>query len=255
MNKKILLIALVCGAAAVGLLAIYLNRFEKRTSGGAPVKLLIATRDIPLGASLTDNMLGVRTLPEAYVEGRHVRASELEKVVGVTVSTGIKANESLLWTDLATTGQQRRDLSGLVQSGMRAMTVAVSGGASFGGLLRPGDRVDILFHRSAETTVPLLQNTLVLAVGGDTGGRAGTQRSGASSTVTLSVTLEQSQILAHARSNGSLTLTLRNPDDIAVMSGLPEVSDSDIFESERREKLLKRSRQESDRPKEIEHVR
>ena len=85
-------------------------------------------------------MIGIRDLPAAYVEERHIRAADLQRIIGVRVSMGVKANESLLWTDLATTAQQRRDLSGLVRNGMRAVTIRAPASSAFGGLLRPGVR-------------------------------------------------------------------------------------------------------------------
>lgn len=251
MNRVALIAALGAALLGLGMLWLYMQRFEAEVSGGPDVALVMATQDIPLGATLTDEMLGIRNLPASYVEERHIRAADAQRIIGVRVSMGVKANESLLWTDLATTSQQRRDLSGLVRNGMRAVTIRADTTSAFGGLLRPGDRVDMLLTTSRDgtaegnrVTVPLLQNVIVLAVGRDTGmeeiegRRRGSERR--FNEVTLSVTVEQAQILTLSESTGTITLTLRNPDDIAILDGLPETTRSDILEPDRRARILRR---------------
>lgn len=263
MNRKALLAALVAGLIGLGMLVVYLQRYKEEASGGAPIRVVIARQDIALGARLTKGMIGLRDLPETYVEDRHIRATDAQRILGVRVSMGVKAGESIMWTDLATTSEERRDLSGLVQTGKRAITIRADATSSFGGLLRPGDRVDVLLTTSASEsspesrTLPLLQNLLVLACGQDMGGaRAavteGGQRRGDLNQVTVAVTIQQAQLLTYAQERGSLSLALRNPDDIAVLEGLPDTTSADILQSERRA-----TTQHAGRPvqtRQIEHV-
>ncbi|MDB4932527.1 MAG: Flp pilus assembly protein RcpC/CpaB [Myxococcaceae bacterium] len=265
MNTKALIIAI--GAAALGLvlLLLYKQRFEAEASGGVPVRVLIAVQDIPLGAALSENMMGYRLIPQAYLEDRFIRYSDVRRIIGVRVSNGLRANQTVMWTDLATASDARRDLSSLVSTGMRAITVRADITNSFGGLLRPGDRVDVLGTLSrtgGETdrvTIPLLQNVLVLAAGRDTGGEAQRQTvngtGGANnpveiSQITLSVSMEEAQLLTYAADRGGsggrhtgLTLVLRNPEDIAILEGVPETNIEDIFEPTRRANVSRRRRQ------------
>lgn len=257
MKSKAVLAA--AGAAVVGLvmLFLYMQRFEAEASGGEAVTVLIATQDIPLGTSLTEAMLAGRELPSAYIEDRHILATEQDRILGVRVVGGVRAGESILWTDLATTSDTSRDLSGLVRAGMRAITIEADQTSSFGGLVRAGDRVDVLMtldrritgggvSSTGDTvervTVPLLQNLLVLAAGEDMGAptrSTSTSRSSHISQVTLNATLEQAQLLAFASQRGRLSLIMRNPDDIAVLDGLPETTTADIIEVERREAIVR----------------
>jgi pilus assembly protein CpaB len=260
MKSKAVLAA--AGAAIVGLVMLYLymERFEDEASGGEPVQVLIATQDIPLGSSLSPNMVAVHEIPTAYIEDRHVLAADHDRVMGVRIVSSVRAGESLLWTDLATTSDTSRDLSGLVRDGMRAITIEADATASFGGLIRAGDRVDVLITLDRRVTdgrvgtspdgsvervtVPMLQNLLVLAAGTNMGApvRSTSGSSSASSNiaqVTLSATLEQAQLLAFAARRGRITLTLRYVDDNRVYEGLTETTTADIIDEERREAIVR----------------
>jgi pilus assembly protein CpaB len=249
-TRKAIIAAAISGVAGLVMLLLYMQRFEQEASGGPPVQVLVATRDIPLGAAISQDMLGLRPLPQSYVEDRHIPASEAQRIIGVRVTSGVRGGESLMWTDLATTSDQGRDLSALVRNGMRAITNRADVSATFGGLLRAGDRVDALLTVERDTrdhvTIPLLQNLLVLASGRDTGApvRPGERRRSSSSTVnqvTLSVTLEQAAVLALAQEQGHVTLALRNPDDIAVVENAPETTTADIIEPTRRAQIQRRA--------------
>jgi pilus assembly protein CpaB len=262
-TRKAIIAAAICGVAGLVMLLLYMQRFEHEASGGPRVEVLVAQRDIPLGAAITRDMLGSQQLPQSYLEDRHIPRSEADRILGVRVTSGVKSGESLLWTDLAMTSEQRRDLSGLVRNGMRAITIRADVSASFGGLLRAGDRVDVLLTVERESedhvTIPLLQNLLVLASGRDTGGpaRPGERTSygpGTVNQVTLSVTLEQAAVLALAQEQGRLTLVLRNPDDIAVVENAPETTTADIIEPERRARVQRRAPQTPEDPRLPERV-
>jgi len=250
MNTKAVLAAVGAAVLGIVMLGLYMQRFEDEASGGEPISVLTALQDIPLGVALTADMVGARTLPASYLEDRHITVSDQERVMGVRVVSGIRAGESILWTDLAATTDNSRDLSSLVRNGMRAITIQADQSATFGGMVRPGDRVDVLMTLTRPSagpttsldedrvTIALLQNLLVLAAGQDTGAiqrttaaRSPTQMND----VTLSTTVEQAQLLAFSQQRGRLTLLLRHPDDITVIEGLPETTTDDIIEPERRE--------------------
>ena len=176
------------------------------------------------------------------------------------VAGGLRANEAVLWSDLTKISEHTRMLSGLVQNGLRAVTIDARA-ADFEGLLRPGDRVDVLFTtpgKDAEggATTTLLQNLLVLSVGGDLGKRGGTSNDeagglGRMGSVTLSATLEQAQVVTQAKERGKLGLTLRNPDDIQLVEGVPETTAKDVLAAKDR---LEWRKPGAGRGKVIDHV-
>jgi pilus assembly protein CpaB len=259
MNRKPLLIALAAAVSGFTLLQLYLERLKDEIAGGAPVRVLMAATDIPINKPISASMLAVRVLPQAYVDARHVRQGESEKVIGARLSTAVKANESLLWTDLAL-AQQRRDLSALVQDGMRALSLGGEN-STFDGLLRAGDRVDVLFTASSSTstgagssTITLLQNLLVLAVYGDTGeGGEKVPHASSARSVTLSVTAEQAQLLTLSEGMGRTRLVLRAPEDIVLVQDLPATQAADVVDEARRERFQTR-RSAAPTARGIEHV-
>lgn len=250
MNRRIAIASASAFLVGTGLIHLYLQQLERETSGGAPVDVLVAVKDLTPGAVLTEAAIGVRQVPEAYVDERRIRARDAKDALGVPVTTAVSAGEALVWSDLAGSTLKGRQLSGLVAEGMRAVTVT-SKVNLFEGLLRPGDRVDVLLtsvdgtEGGSPTTHALLQNILVLSVGGDLGGsNEGSheaQRGGAS--VNLSVTSEQAAELAQAEHHGRLRLVLRNPNDIELVAVPPRAR------AERARGALQNER------KEIEHVR
>jgi pilus assembly protein CpaB len=230
MERRAWIVSVVAALVGAGLLRLYVHRLEQEVAGGPSVRALVLTRDVTSGTALTRDMLGIRDLPQAYLESRHVRAQDLDQVLGVALATAARASETLLWTDLASVRDPARPVSSLVPEGMRAVSVtrAASG---MDELLAPGDRVDVLLVAERAGVAPgsgasrVAENLLVLAVGGDPGTPAGRRARGGSrrrGLVTLSVTPEQSLQLAAAERAGSLRLVLRNPRDIASATASDE---------------------------------
>ncbi|MFT3928083.1 MAG: Flp pilus assembly protein CpaB [Myxococcales bacterium] len=211
--------------ATAGALAFhfYLRRFELEMAGGEPRPVLITTSDLTLGQVITRSTLDAKDVPESYVEERHILANDLERVLGARVTSAIPGGGALLWTDLDTM-QDGRTLSGLVRVGMRGYALSERD-ASFDGLLRPGDRVDVVFieAETREEATTLLTNVLVLTVGADLGdeGHGAAREAGR---VTLSVTPEQAALLALREGVGRIRLTLRNPQDAVVHKPSANVS-------------------------------
>jgi pilus assembly protein CpaB len=244
MTRIALVGAIVAAALSAGLLSMYKERFEREVTGGAKVEVLLATRDIPLGAKLSAAEMGVRLLPESYVERRHVRSTDAQRIIGVKTRTALRSGEALMWSDLATTSPEARDLAALIEPGMRAISVSAHIESSFNNLLRPGDRVDAMLTTTRpgsdeRVTFSLLQNLLVLAVGDALDAEEGrkTEQRTRRATLTLNVTMEQAQTLISARDRGLLTMVLRNPDDVSVVDDLPETTIANILEPARRKKV------------------
>jgi pilus assembly protein CpaB len=244
MNRRALVIALIVSLVGATLLAIYLQRFEAEASGGEPVKLLVAAKPIEAGVQITDEMLATRLVPRAYVEDRAVLDSEKAKVIGLRLGHTLQSQQTLMWTDLAIAMEKGRNLSSLIQPGMRAVTVRTRShdDKSFA-LIRPGDRLDVIATMPGEkqtdqrNSIVLLQNVLVLAVGHDTGGDPGDKQGPPSPNdiiLSLSITVPEAQLLALATEKGTITVALRNPDDVRVTEGMNDLTSAALSDSKRR---------------------
>lgn len=241
MDRKALLTSVLASIAGVALLRLYIHRFELEATGGPVTPVLVVAKDAPAGTAITRELLGSRGLPQAYLESRHIKASEIEQVLDAKLGVAAHANETLSWSDLASMREPARQLSSLVPEGMRAFSLDARGGA-FNALLAPGDRVDVLLAGSqlaagqAESGATLVaQNALVLAVGDDLGGaeRRREARAGHASQVTLCVTPADGLGLAQAERRGPLRLIVRNADDLAVteVSGPRPITQSQLIGS------------------------
>lgn len=242
MHRNALLGAVLAATCSALLLLLYLRRFEAETSGGDPVRVLVATKAIARGTAMGDGVLSVREIPMAYVDSRMVRASEREKIVGLQTVAPLEAQNVVLWSDLAAEGEERRDLSSLVTPGFRAVYIRATRDDEGAPLIRPGDYVDVIatvphpgdLNGERSTAVVLLQKVLVLA----SGGRMSPEEPATSDKhapslreqgLTLSLSVQDAQIVAVASERGRFSVALRNPDDQRTLEGIPEVTEAALM--------------------------
>jgi pilus assembly protein CpaB len=97
------------GAGFVGLSAGLLlgglvgMRIGARQESDALLLVLTSVEDIPVGATLTADMIVARELPSEYLEDRHIVVADLERAIGAHTVVALRAGESILWTDLEST--------------------------------------------------------------------------------------------------------------------------------------------------------
>lgn len=258
--KRALTVSALAGVLSALLAAFYLHSYEQAVSGGERIAILRAVKPIERGTLLADELFIEAEVPSSYVEARAVRASERTKIRGIRIAASLETQDALLWSDLAVS-QERRDLSSLIQPGNRAVTVEAVGGrlsgTGGGQLIRPGDYVDVLAtltpgvdlgaDPAKTSSVLLLQRIMVLAVGaetdphvlraeelGDPGARRETEQ------LTLSLKVEEAQLLALARERGTFSVMLRQPDDTRIIEGAPEMPITSLFDTGFRNDLQKR---------------
>jgi pilus assembly protein CpaB len=178
-----------------------------------PLEIVVAAAPIPAGGYLTEESLAKRAVPASGASPRNVRAAEFERIAGAKAKEDIAPGEPVLWSDIedpAVSG----DFSRTIPAGRRAITIEADAGSSFSGLLRPGDRVDIL-HEPPEGKGfrPLLLDIPVIAV--DRLFRRPPTGEGFPdiSTLTLSVAPAESERLSSALRHGGIRVILRHPDD------------------------------------------
>jgi pilus assembly protein CpaB len=253
--KKKLVVALGLAAIATLSLWLYSRSLQEEVAGGQKVTILVAAQDVAPGARLTKSMLAVREVPEAYLHQASIRKGEENQIIGRPVADKISQGQPLLWSDfeLQKSATSRR-LSGAVQKGQRALTIPVDMSGSLAGMLRPGDHIDVLgtFAKGQGTdwaTVTLLQNVLVIATGDLRATGDGEETSVATqgprtfSNITVSVDLEEAELLVFAMGRGVIHITLRSQEDLETVDDVPDKNFGDIFETQKRAAFQRRHAQ------------
>ena len=220
MKQKLLLVA----SLAVGLLAAILARawvnarnaeveaeIEAIRKNAKPVLVLAASRPLTAGTKIEMSDLANADTPQAAVGSDNITADDLHRVVGRTIKRTLSKGDPILWTYLEGGRDIARKLSEDVSSGMRAISIPVSGAAAVSGLVRPSDHVDVLatFATGLDkdnpelVTMTVVQNVTVLATGTETSRSrsASASSSGSYGTVTLLVASLTLMILAFSAAN------------------------------------------------------
>lgn len=253
MNKRALVVSLVMALLGTALLLLYLQKFEREMSGGELVELLMVQQPIERGKVISEEMLTTRSVPLAYVEDRAIKAAERTKVLGIPASVALYPQQTLMWTDLAITTEDR-DLSSLIQPGKRAIAVRASTGQDDtrgNQLIRPGDYVDVIatFHgdsnQGEQSSAVLLQRVLVLAVGTETQSVSDSKNRDEPSwsrdkQLTLSLSLPEAQLLSLASERGRLSVAVRPPSDPGTLDDLPDLKSSALLDTKVRADVQRR---------------
>lgn len=242
-DRRKLLLGGALAMLGLGLQLAYVRRFEAEASGGPRVQLLAAARTIERGTKLTADLLTERSVPQAYVDERAIRASERDSILELRAVSTVPVQQTLVWTDLIATNDDRRDLSSLVQPGNRALPIRVQFEEALA-LIRPGDFVDVLsVDADARQSSVLLQRVLVLAIGGETSADKTAESGGyRASLLTLSVSLQEAQLLSLAQSLGGLMVVVRGVSDPRVFDAPPDVDRSALHDSALRQSVQRPSR-------------
>lgn len=178
----------------------------------APVAVVVASCQIPKGTALSEQHLAKLSVPSSGTSRRNVPAREFELLVGARTKASIEPGEPILWTDVDEPFELDK-FSQAIPPGRRALTFAVDLVASFSGLIRPGDRVDIsLSDPAAKTGTAWFYDIPVIAVDRHFDRPPDSETAAEISSITISVTPEEGRRLAAVR-DGSLRWFLRNPDD------------------------------------------
>jgi len=202
------------------------------------VKVLIANKDIPRGAAIAAESLETIIIPDQYLQPQAV--SSADRILGMVAVVAISKGEQISLSKLV----QPRQLGGLAEGtpvGKRAITISVDNISALGGMIKPGDYVDVMAlvpvpvqtadgkQVNQMAVMPLFQNVLVLAVGQDTGSISAAsagkkeveRRSENSPLITLALGPQEANLIAFVQEQGKLRLTLRSPADSQMQATQP----------------------------------
>jgi len=270
MNPLRVMIVLVAAVAAIGL-AVVMQKAMGGKPAPAPVvqtatstrpmtQVLVAKRDLAIGDRLAAGDVTWQPWPSDTVNAAFITngaadpvpakaSAKAAKAVGDAAEgmiggvTPEKAVEGAIVRDPILAGEpitarkivrggEGGYLSVVLSPGKRAMAVPVTSETAVGGFILPGDRVDVIQTREAESVgegdggsvkhtiaETIIQNVRVVALDQSTTAEKDAKTIVAS-TATLEVGPIEAEALARAKAGGPVTLTLRAYTDLGGPSGL-----------------------------------
>ena len=176
-NRFMLMLALAAGLVAAVIVFIAVNQSgsssSSSSSAGTGIPALVASQDISAGTKITADMVKVQQVPkDLLVSGAF---TDSQPAVGQAARIDIAQGEQLTNAKVGVPVPDK-GLSGVVPAGMRAVGLTVSQVTAVGGILLPGDHIDIVAaYKVADApglatgdsllrTQTILQNLEVLSV-------------------------------------------------------------------------------------------
>ncbi len=255
-NRMLLLAALLLGLISAILIGLYLSSLDGDGESAAPVTtrtVVVAATEIDPLTQISADMLTVKAIPlDLVLSGAF---GDTEAAIGQIAQVSIVPGEQVLQTKLTSPGSalnlfgDETPLSLIIPEGMRAFTVSTSAVGAAGGLVRPGDHVDLILtgdlidstssgaSLTSAAACYVLQNVEVLALNtdlkrttssSDAAGIAAADPNAEAGRATLAVTPTEAWQLAAAQRSVSgggvdtqLWMSLRPFGDTGVNAGLP----------------------------------
>lgn len=228
-----LALAGIAAVLAYGAAQTHLSQAERRVAqryaaSHAVRIVLVAAKPLAAGDQLEPGMLARRTMPVRYLPRSAYEPEAAAILYGRRLARPLEPGEAL--TPPALADQRTEALSAQFEPGERALTIAVDDTNSHANLVRPGDRIDLLWvtdlgdGHGGPAARPLLEAVHVLATGKTLRpvqhrGIAGVEEDAALreyTTLTLRVTPDAAARIALAERSGELLITLRAPDDVSM---------------------------------------
>ena len=168
-NRKFLIVAVLFGALTAVLFYALTSRGGSSSPSGASggdVQVVVARAAIPQRTIITADMLELKNVPLSAAAAGYF--SQIATTVGKVTRFPVSPNQQLIADGVVdTTPGATAGLSGVVPVGQRAVSIQASQIISAGGLILPGDFVDLVWSwpkGDALTAKTILRNVQVAAV-------------------------------------------------------------------------------------------
>lgn len=251
MRKKIpLILGILFALIALVLIKIYTGQQREQVMGEAGKRIkeiqenqtavLVARQEIPKGGTVGKDSIDVRIVPKQFVQPQAV--TSLDRVAGMVAMLPIAKGEQITLSKLSSSKAESFEGGGALAMttpiGKRAITISLDPVSAVGGMLLPGNYVDISVmldipvampdgkQGKQPAIIPLLQNVLVLAVGQQTSVpqqqpqdsrySKKEEKKESSPSITLALAPQEANILAFAQEHGKIRLSLRSPSDARI---------------------------------------
>lgn len=161
-SKMLLALALLAGLVAAVIVFAIVS--DNNDGGGGSVAssvtpAVIASQQINAGTRITADMVQVSDVPEDLLVSGALDSTDL--VVGESARVTIAKGEQITSSDLGVPVPDK-GISGVIPVGMRGVAIEVDEVTAVGGLLLPGDRIDIVRTVKIEGVPGLGENEYIL---------------------------------------------------------------------------------------------
>jgi pilus assembly protein CpaB len=250
MRKKLpLIIGIVLALMASFLIKVYTDQQHAADVAEAnrklakiqseQVSILVAAKDLPKGAMLDKDSVAAMIISNQYVQPQ--AATSLDRVSGMIAAVPISRGEQITLNKFISAREvtsSGNSLAMVTPIGKRAVTIPIDSISAVGGMIRPGDYVDVVAMLTVPalnaqgkkvtqvTSVSLFQNVLVLAIGQDIS--TVTQQPAVESrykkeerkveaaSITLALNPKDANLLGFVQDQGKIRLALRSPADAKI---------------------------------------
>lgn len=212
-NRKLLGLGI---AITIGIFSFLLfkNIFDQKVANlskkGPQIHYVVASVNLRQGTIVSTNNVSQRNLPEEYSQSNAVPVSDFGSIEGLTLKVDLKPGDIIMYSMI----DNKKDITKLIPTGHRAITIPVDDESSISSMLKPGDLIDLLITLNSSSqplTTPLIQGVKVLATGKQLD--VSTSDNTGYANITLDVSANDAQNITFAASLGKISATLRNPND------------------------------------------
>ncbi len=177
-NRSLLIIALLAGLAAIAFFVLARSQSDDGGGSSAPaaatVNVVVASQNIGAGTEITAEMLKTVEVPQNLLVSNAYTDSGL--AVGQVTAVAVSSGEQITPAKLGSPGRDLNALSSVVRHSMRGSSAGVQELTAVGGLILPGDHVDVVAtykiknlpglgeKEYIQRTEVILQNVEVLSV-------------------------------------------------------------------------------------------
>jgi pilus assembly protein CpaB len=221
-TKTIILLIVALGCGLIFTIGISQVLGKPGAGGDATEMIFVTTTNVPSYSKLTADVVTQEEWPKDKVPQDALRS--LEEFEGRSPRYPLFVGEPIVLSKLASDKSQIA--SERIPAGHQVLAVKVDKESALGGLVNPGDKVDVLVFMSGRNgtekiktgTRTILRNITVFAVNDQMARDPGSEGSSIDAkTVSLLVLPEQSERLLLAKQLGTISLALRKPGDTADM--------------------------------------
>jgi pilus assembly protein CpaB len=220
--KTVVLLAIAVGSGLLAMIGVQQAMSGSSAQPEETVKVAVALLDIDIGAPLSEENVGFRDVPKSVLVGMNDPVQTVEHYAERSPLLPYKTGDILRISKLSEPGGGGKSLQ--IPKGMRVLTITVDETGSQSGLLRPGDRVDVMVTYSSREsngrqntkTTTLLEYVEVFSCNDKTAAEAkasANEKQSSTSTIGLLLSPENVPYLKLAESKGKLGLAWRRRDD------------------------------------------